>query len=203
MNKSTRIPRSIIFFVACYVIAAITAASIQKNSEFLKFYIPFFFFFIVVVTFIQKRVGFPRGLQWGLALWGLIHLAGGMVPLPEGWPFAGSNKVLYSWWLIEDSLKYDHIVHSFGFGIATWLCWEALRSSIFHRFGRKLYPSVGTITIAILGGMGLGAINELIEFLAVLNLENTNVGGYHNTGWDLVANLVGCIFAGIVITFRG
>ena len=30
-----------------------------------------------------------------------------------------------------------------------------------------------------------------------------NVGGYVNTGWDLVANLVGCLFAGILILFRG
>lgn len=203
MNKSTHIPRLIILFVAVYLSAAIVAATIQENWEFLGFHIPFFLLFILIVTIIQKRVGFPRGLQWGLALWGAIYLAGSLIQLPDGLLYEGSDKVLYSWWIIEDRLKYDHVVHGFGFGIATWLCWEALRSSIFHRFGRKLYPSVGTITIAVLGGMGLGAINELIEFLAMLNLESNNVGGYHNTGWDLVANLVGCVFAGIVITFRG
>ena len=203
MKKRSRVPRSIIIFVIFYLLAAIVAGVLQKNWEFISFYIPFFLLFIGIVTIIQRRVGFPRGLQWGLALWGAMHLAGGMVQLPDGWPYEGTEKVLYFWWLIDDYLKYDHVVHGFGFGVATWLCWEALRANIFHRFGRKLYPSVGTIAVAILGGMGLGAVNEIIEFLAVLNLEQTNVGGYHNTGWDLVANLVGCVIAGVVIFFRG
>jgi hypothetical protein len=47
--------------------------------------------------------------------------------------------------------------------------------------------------------MGFGALNEVIEFIAVLTLPNTNVGGYENTGWDLVANLVGTIIAALVI----
>ena len=51
--------------------------------------------------------------------------------------------------------------------------------------------------------MGLGALNEIIEFFAVLNLSNTNVGGYFNTGWDLVANLVGCLIASLIIAVRG
>jgi hypothetical protein len=44
-------------------------------------------------------------------------------------------------------------------------------------------------------------LNEVIEFIAVLTFPNTNVGGYENTGWDLVANLVGTIIAALVIRF--
>ncbi|MGC6425602.1 MAG: hypothetical protein ACON5H_01240 [Akkermansiaceae bacterium] len=203
MRKRTKIPHSIILVVAFYLVAAISAAFSQQNWEFLGFYIPFFFLFVGIVIFIYKRVGFPKGLLWGLALWGALHLAGGLIQIPEDWHYDGDQAVLYSWWLIPEWLKYDHAVHGFGFGVATWLCWESLRANIYHRFGRKLYPSLGPITLAILAGMGLGAVNEMIEFLAVLNLENTNVGGYYNTGWDLVANLVGCLFAGVVIFFRG
>jgi hypothetical protein len=36
-------------------------------------------------------------------------------------------------------------------------------------------------------------------FAAVLLVPETNVGGYINTGWDLVANLAGCIFAAVLI----
>ena len=38
--------------------------------------------------------------------------------------------------------------------------------------------------------MGLGAINEIIEFSAVLLLPDTNVGGF-NTALDLVVNALG------------
>ena len=66
-------------------------------------------------------------------------------------------------------------------------------------------PFMGYIILAIgiSTGMGLGALNEIIEFIAVLIIPETNVGGYVNTGWDLVANLTGCLFAGILILFRG
>jgi hypothetical protein len=43
--------------------------------------------------------------------------------------------------------------------------------------------------------MGLGAVNEIIEFAAVLGLPDTNVGGYLNTGLDLVFNAIGAIIA--------
>ena len=52
-------------------------------------------------------------------------------------------------------------------------------------------------------GMGLGALNELVEFIATLLIPETNVGGYLNTGWDLVANFVGATLAAIIIFVRG
>lgn len=60
-------------------------------------------------------------------------------------------------------------------------------------------PTFGMLTLCAAGGMGFGALNEVIEFIAVLTIPNTNVGGYENTGWDLVANLVGTILAGVII----
>ncbi len=51
--------------------------------------------------------------------------------------------------------------------------------------------------------MGLGAMNELVEFAATKLLPGTNVGGYDNTGWDLVANLVGCVIAAAAIRACG
>jgi hypothetical protein len=49
--------------------------------------------------------------------------------------------------------------------------------------------------------MGFGAANEVVEFIATITLPGTNVGGYENTGWDLVANLVGCLLAALSIWF--
>lgn len=201
--KKARFPRSVILVAALYLVVSITAAVTQKNWEFLQIYIPFFIVVAAVVAFMHARVNFSGVLLWSLTLWGAMHLAGGLVRLPDGWPYDGEHQVLYSWWVLGQSLKYDHIVHAFGFGTCTWLTWEALRASIQYRLGRKLYPSMGMIFICIFAGMGLGALNEIVEFIAVLSVPSTNVGGYLNTGWDLVANLVGCLFAGLLILLRG
>jgi hypothetical protein len=48
-----------------------------------------------------------------------------------------------------------------------------------------------------MGGVGFGAINEMVEFLATRVVPDTNVGGFENTGWDLVANTVGAALAAL------
>ncbi len=47
--------------------------------------------------------------------------------------------------------------------------------------------------------MGLGAVNEIIEFIAVVVFPNTNVGGYVNTALDLVFNAAGAITAMVLV----
>ena len=51
-------------------------------------------------------------------------------------------------------------------------------------------------------GMGIGALNEVAEFAIGLNVEESNVGGYLNTGRDLVANLLGAAAAALVVVRR-
>jgi hypothetical protein len=51
--------------------------------------------------------------------------------------------------------------------------------------------------------MGFGALNEVVEFAATQLLPDTNVGGYVNTGWDLVFNLVGSAAAALAIGLGG
>ena len=43
--------------------------------------------------------------------------------------------------------------------------------------------------------MGMGALNEVVEFMAVLNAPETGVGGYFNTALDLTFNMLGVLFA--------
>ena len=47
--------------------------------------------------------------------------------------------------------------------------------------------------VTILAASSIGALNEIIEFLAVVALGTDGVGGYTNTAIDLVANLLGAI----------
>ena len=51
-------------------------------------------------------------------------------------------------------------------------------------------------------GMGVGALNEVVEFAVSLNVEESNVGRYLNTGWDLVANMLGAALATLVVVRR-
>lgn len=60
----------------------------------------------------------------------------------------------------------------------------------------------GVALAGLLMGIGLGALNEVVEFVATRFMA-TNVGDYTNTGWDLVANLGGAAVAAGWVWARG
>jgi len=187
-------------FTLAYLTAAVIGVIVSGNREFV-FYLVVMAVLIGVVLYVHARVKLSNGLLWALSIWGALHMAGGLVQLPQGWPYDGSHAVLYSWWLIPDLLKYDQIVHAYGFGVTTWVCWHGL-SSAAATVGGKLQPTFGVLTICAAAGMGFGAANEIVEFIAVLAIPNTNVGGYENTGWDLVSNFVGSVIAAVGIRWQ-
>lgn len=187
-------------FTALYMIAAVAGSMAQGNKEFV-FYIVVMLVLIGAITLLHRAVALTTALLWALSIWGLLHMAGGLVPLPKGWPFNGEHAVLYSWWIIPQKLKYDQIVHAYGFGVTTWVCWHCMKSSFQRKLGIQLKPTIGMMVICAAAGVGFGALNEVVEFIAVLTIPNTNVGGYENTGWDLVANLTGASLAAMIIRF--
>ena len=186
-------------FTLAYMAAALVATLWVGNWEFI-FYLIVMCVLIVATALVHRRVRLSQGALWGLSLWGLAHMAGGLAPVPRSWPINGEEHVLYNWWLIPGWLKYDQAVHAYGFGLTTWICWQALKAA-FARRGVVVRPTLGLLTLCAAGGMGFGAANEVVEFILTLLLPSTNVGGYYNTGWDLVSNLVGCLFAAAVIYF--
>jgi hypothetical protein len=171
------------------------------NSEFV-FYIAIMIVLVVLVAAVHRAIALTSAQLWALSAWGLAHMAGGLLPVPETWPINGDIRVLYSLWLVPDMLKYDHVVHAYGFGVATWVCWHGLRAA-FRARGADPAPTLGLMILAATAGMGLGALNELVEFAATLLVPETNVGGYRNTGFDLVANTVGAVTAVVLIALRG
>lgn len=134
---------------------------------------------IVVVCRLDLRFDLGTGVLWGLAVWGFGHLAGGVVPLD-------GKRTLYNAILGVDLLRFDRVVHAFGFGFATLACGKVLRHWLPDGPWRP-----GPAVMVALAGLGIGAGNEIVEFIATLVLPNTNVGGYVNTGWDLVFDLIG------------
>ena len=196
---------AIAVFTALYLAAAIVGAINTGNSEFV-FYIGVMFVLIAIVGVVHWQVGLSFGVLAALSVWGLAHMAGGLVPVPESWPINGDIRVLYSWWIVPDRLKYDQVVHAYGFGVTTCVAWEALRASIARRVNvpaHDLRPTAPWLTLCALAGMGLGGLNEVVEFAATLLMPKTNVGGYVNTGWDLVSNGVGCAVAAIGLWIAG
>lgn len=189
--------RSVAAFTATYIVAAAWLALERGNTEFML-YIGVMLVIIPVVLWVHWSAVLNSAVLWGLSAWGLVHMAGGLLLVPEGWPVDADSRALYSLWVFPGYLKYDHVVHVYGFGLATWVCWQGLCAAIRRRGGTPSV-SLGLMVLSAAGGMGLGSLNEVVEFAVTQLVPETNVGGYVNTGWDLVANLAGSVTAATLI----
>jgi len=163
----------------------------RQNYEFLL-YVGVIVFFLVVVALTNGRVRYPMLLLWGLVVWAIMHMCGGGIPVGEG--------VLYGVMLVPLSetipvIRYDQVVHVFGFGVSTLLMYHLLRPLLRNDIRHFAALSI----VVAMAGLGTGALNEIVEFIATLAVPETGVGGYMNTSLDLVANLVGAVLAVILL----
>ena len=199
-------------FTLLYLLAAAIGAVASGNTEFI-FYIGIMVVMIGAVGLVHWRLRLSAALIWMLTIWGGLHMAGGLVPVPESWPINGEIRVLYSWWILPRDgtappgeaggwIKYDYVVHAYGYGVTAWFVWQALRALVRKYTNQTLRPTFGLMVIVVAASSGFGACNEIAEFTATLIAE-TNVGGYVNTGMDLVFNTMGAMIAAIVIWMTG
>lgn len=188
-------------FVGPFTVAYLAAFGLliwrDGNREFLL-YGGVMAVLIAAVLLMDRRARFSPLVLWGLSIWGLLHMAGGNVTIPPEYANEGGKPVLYSLWIVPNLLKFDQVVHAFGFFITTFVCFEAARDRLTTN-GRV---TAGAAILAAAASMGFGALNEIVEFAAVLLIPDTNVGGYINTGWDLVANFCGASLATIALWIR-
>ncbi len=190
--------RNVLAFSFSYLAFSAIVIVAGKNFEFLL-YLAVMAVIITAVIGVHRRAGLSPVLLWHFSFWGILHMIGGLVEIPEPWHAPGTSGVVYNWRLIPGYLRYDQLVHGYGVGLVTWLCWQGLSRRVRSHDGSQLEPTLGMLSVCATVGMGFGALNEVIEFIAVLILPETNVGDYRNTGWDLVSNLVGAITAALVI----
>lgn len=196
MTRPTRAEVVVALFTLAYVAGFTVFFLGIGNYEFIV-YILTMAGLIALVGLSLQVAEYPPAMLWALSFWGLAHMAGGGVPV--------GGSVLYNLHLvplIETGevfvLKYDQLVHAYGFGVAAWL--------LHHLLLRHFPETRGTATAVfypLLGAMGLGALNEMIEFSAVLLVPDTNVGGYINTALDLVFNTLGAAIAMVLIARLG
>ncbi len=53
-----------------------------------------------------------------------------------------------------------------------------------------------------MAGLGVGAFNEILEFVVSTAIPEAGVGGYLNTSLDLSADLIGTLLGLIYIRYR-
>jgi hypothetical protein len=190
--KRSQIP--ILIFTLIYLIIFSILFFKRKNYEFIMYVgVILFFFFVILLT--NKKINYPNIVLGGLSFWGLLHMSGGGILI--------NGNVLYKFILIPLSstyeiLKYDQFVHIVGFGIATLVMYVLLEPKIKKPI--KKWTSISIIVI--MAGLGVGAINEIIEFIAVVIMPETNVGGFMNMSLDLVSDLIGACLAMIYIRIK-
>jgi uncharacterized membrane protein YjdF len=170
-----------------YIVGFGALSVARLNYEFIIYTLVIVVFFVLVLL-TQRRVEFSPFVLWGLTAWGVMHMAGGHVPIGAG--------RLYDVMLVTLSpryqvIKYDQAVHLFGFGAATLVCYHLLR----RRLGAGASAGAVLLSLVVLMGMGLGALNEVIELLVVLIVPASGVGGYFNTAFDLASNMLGALLA--------
>lgn len=183
---------AVLAFTLTYTIGFSILFLLSGNYEFIVYIITMIMLIILVVANFRK-VEFPIYMLWLLAFLGLTHMAGGGIIVGE--------SVLYSYKVMQIAgsgelalLKYDQIIHAFGAGVTTWVLWHLLVLNypiLRNTWTVYIYPALAAV--------GLGAMNETIEFSAVLIVQETNVGGYFNTALDLAFNSLGAIGAMILI----
>lgn len=159
------------------------------NLEFL-WYIAVLLFFLVFVGATLKRSQLPVWLLWLLSLWGLLHMLGGGLVVGDHVLYKQVLLPLFSDGGEFTILKYDQFVHAYGFGVAALLVRLLLMRSV-----AGIIPLFWIGVLSACAAMGLGAVNEIVEFAAVVASPQTGVGGYFNTALDLVFNALGAIIA--------
>ena len=174
---------SVTYLAAFTVIGALMG---QRAVVYLVTMLVLFF----VVARVYRRFELRPAVLWALSVWGLLHMSGGLAAVGDG--------VLYGVQLVPGVLRFDQLVHAFGFGAATVAVWDVLSTFVGPENRRRVAIAV----LAALGGLGIDSLNEVFEFAASRVFEATNVGGYVNTGWDLVFNLLGTSAAAIWLATR-
>ena len=177
------------FWLSWITLAAFTAVFLsQGNFEFIL-YAATLTVLIGLVQWSDRHLHYPPMVKWCFWLWLVMHMCGGFVHIGGGRlydivliPLAGEPFHI---------LRYDQFVHAFcyfmiGGLLQTIIGWLAMPSS----------PRGWLALVTVLAALGIGALNEIIEFSAVVFFDaGDGVGGYYNNALDNVFNGLGALAA--------
>lgn len=181
--------KAALVFTALYTAVFAAYFIVNWNVEFLGYIgVIILVFALLYGTLYETRI--PAFVLWGISVCGLLHMLGGSVPIDGG--------ILYTWRIVPlfDGggefyiFKYDQFVHVYLYAVVALLFLHLLRNYL----GQK-HPSLLIGFIALMAAQGVGAVNEMIEFIVVLLVPDNGVGGYYNTLLDIVFNFIGAALA--------
>lgn len=184
-------------YLSLWVVVILTTLFLLRylligNYEFV-IYASVLYIATFVIYKLAKKVTFSQWALWGYAIWAILHLFGG------GLSVGGTR--LYDLMLINivgepyNIFKYDQFVHFFCYVAIGLLLAEACKQL-------KILKGKFGYFVVMLAALGIGALNEIIEFGAVVFLDAAEgVGGYYNTALDLVFNSIGAIVGVLLVRY--
>ncbi|RME52549.1 DUF2238 domain-containing protein [Candidatus Woesearchaeota archaeon] len=179
-------------FVVNYVLAVLLGllSIIVGKSEFL-IYAGVLLFVAVLLHVSDRFASFHPVALWGFSVWAVLHIVGGLGKI-------GQTRV-YDFVLIRlvgepySILRYDQFVHFYCYVVIALLL-----GSVVQRVVAKDAHWFTVAFILVLASTGIGALNEIVEFLPVVLFNSPGPGGYVNTALDLIANFLGSIVGSAV-----
>jgi hypothetical protein len=177
----------LVTFVASYYLIAVAAGSLTGQTN-TALYAVVTAALIGLFSWIHLRFGLSDGSLWALAFLGALHLAGGLIPV-------GEDQILYNARFAIYPLQLDRLVHAYGAAVLTLVAWQVVRSET------KARATGIAVAVTALAALGATVIEEIAEF-ATSSVAPAHVGGYVNTGWDLVFDLIGCTLIALWIYRR-
>jgi uncharacterized membrane protein YjdF len=192
MKKGVKI---LSWLMVIFLLSFLAYFILNHNYEFIGYItVVGILFFILVWS--NKYYDFPIFALWLFAIWVVLHMLGGSI-------YIGGTRlydlILLNWFNGADIskefviLKYDQFIHAY--------CYVAIASLIYFMLKQHMKPrqTKALIIFTILAAVGVGLLNEVIEFGLVLFAGAAEtVGGYYNTALDLVFNLIGAILGAIL-----
>ncbi|MEK6822451.1 MAG: hypothetical protein AABY13_01370, partial [Nanoarchaeota archaeon] len=172
---------SLLLFNIVYIILFSVYFVYKRNYEFVV-YMSTIVFFLFIVMSTNHKLFVPKGAWWALTALAFSHLLGGMV-------YVGTTR-LYDLMLVPLStvypvLRYDQLVHAFGFVCVTLFLYFMTRS---WRGGMLR----GRTIVLFLSALFLIAVgHETYEEIISILIPATGIGDFTDTAIDLVFDMAG------------
>jgi hypothetical protein len=186
---------AVLTFTLLYIAAAAVYFYTTGVQEF-TFYLLVLLVIVGLIAWLLPKMKLPTWSLWLLSILGLLHALGGGVKV--------HGDVLYNFVLIPivnngvngiTIWRFDQLVHPYGTAVAAVILYFVIARAA------KL-PRVWMVGIAALAAMGIGSLNEVIEFITKITIPHTDVGGYNNTALDLCSNLIGSLIGSSIAALK-
>jgi len=142
------------------LIGFLVKALLAKNYEFIGYWVVLVILFLLVI-WLDKKFNFPLTGIILFSIWSISHMAGGLLYV--------SGTRLYDLVLIPILgepyfiLKYDQLIHAYCYFAISILVYFALK-----KYFIKQKSQTALIIFSILAAVGIGLLNEVIEFGMVI-----------------------------------